>query len=250
MTTLIMYYGTEMPDLDQARAATDADVVLQPYHPIVMDGEYGRAFPHARRFVYVNPTSIDPWRLERAEVKPPLLDIDDEWSLPRIDLAATAGWRAALDEAAWALESGPEQVHGVFIDDLDRVDAATAHAFIADLRAKVGWTPALFLNRGFHAWPGLTLDAVLVEDVRGGDVQDDDPDGLARWVAEAVVPSLTDARATGSAVHRVEYLDTASRHDHSEHQLSAELFDSVWMTAPRSLDEWPALLTTNRKQTT
>lgn len=250
MTNLVLYYGTEMPDLDAARITVDTHVVLQPYHPIVMSGEFRRVFPEARRFVYVNPTAIDPWRLDRSEVKPPLLEVDDEWSLPRIDLSATAGWRTALDEAAWALDSGPEQVHGVFIDDLDRVDSATAQAFIADLRARVGWTPALFINRGFHVWPGLALDAVLVEDVRGGDVRDDDPAGLSRWVAEAVVPSLVDARTRGSAVHRVEYADTSSRHDHSEDQLPADLFDSVWMTAPRTLDEWPTPLNTNRKPTT
>ncbi|GAA1968699.1 hypothetical protein GCM10009776_34760 [Microbacterium deminutum] len=238
-----------MPDPGRSQIVTNTDVVLQPYHSIVTQGEYRRAFPNARRFVYVNPTSIDPWRLDRAAVKPPLLDIDDEWSLPRLDLTTTEGWRTAIDEAAWALASGPEQIHGVFIDDIDRVSAATAHAFVAGLQEALGWSPELFVNRGFHAWAGLTLGAVLIEDVRGGRVAEDDPDGLSRWVSETVIPALVGVRTNGAAVHRIEYLDTSARHDHPEDQLAPGLFDSTWITAPRSLNQWPAQLKKNKDET-
>lgn len=245
MTDLVVYYGTTMPDRAAATAVTDTDVVLQPYHPVVIRNEYRGTFPGARRFVYVNPTSIDPWRFDRMPVTPPLLEVDDAWSLPRVDLTTSAGWRASIAEAEWALSPGPDEVDGVFVDDLDRMGPFMAHAFLAELQETLGWAPALFLNRGFDSWEGTTPAAVLIEDVRGADVAEDDALGIERWVGEVVMPAILGVRETGSAVHRIEYADTASVRDHSEPRLVSELFDSVWMTAPRSLDDWPNTLKRN-----
>ena len=60
MTGLVVYYGTTSPDAGWAVALSDTDVVLQPYHPILMERAYRRTFPGASRFVYREPHDHRP----------------------------------------------------------------------------------------------------------------------------------------------------------------------------------------------
>lgn len=241
MSAVVLYYGTQGPRRDWAEALVDTDVVLQPYHPLVMESGFRKAFPKSRRFVYVNPTTIDPWRLERRSSRPPLADSRDDWNLPRLDLRHPEGWNCSIDEVAFAASSGADEIDGLFIDDIDRLDTDQFMRFTADVVTRLGWIPQLFVNRGFAHWPAApAIDAVLIEDVRGTSSVDDDDDGAARWVREVIAPAVTQVRHRGARVHRVEYADTAERTDVFADEVSSSLVDSEWMTAPRPLDTWPS----------
>jgi len=241
MTGLVVYYGTTSPDAEWAVALSDTDVVLQPYHPILMERAYRRTFPGASRFVYLNPTTIDPWRLQRRRSRPPLLVDRDEWGLPRLNLESAAGWDCAIEEAAVAAGAGQEELHGIFLDDVDRMPDHQVRRFITELSDRLGWMPRLFVNRGFALWATLPdIDAVLIEDVRGAQTRQPDAEGPARWVREVVAPAVIAARARGARVHRIDYADTACAGTAVDEGLPPELIESEWMDAPRLLHAWPS----------
>jgi hypothetical protein len=246
MNRLCIYFGTEQPDAVWAAALTDADVVLEPYHPLVQEHRFAEAFPNARRFVYVNPTTVDPWLLARASDPPPLLGYDDRWNLPRLDLRRPEAFDWAVDTAVEIATDQAADIDGLFVDDLDRLlpdQRDTAIDYLVQVTTRLRREPGWFVNRGFELWPYIEgLEAVLLEDIT--------PQLVAfqvvsevRWVRDIVMPSVRDARARGIRIHSLGYRDQEDAEfertpdSRLEHELAA-LIDSTTRGAERSLNEW------------
>ena len=211
-----------------------ADVVLQPYHPIVQSGTYANWFPHARRFVYVNPTAVDRVRCSDVTDAMVFHDPDDPWGLPRLRFPDHLAF-AVNDALAIARRPG---VHGVFVDDLDRMlttpfERAVAVAYVRTIAASTG--AALYINRAFTILDDLDgVEAVLVEDI---DRNAESPDAIA-WLNDVVLPVLTRARQRGVRVHALGYdADPAGRTAGIESLLAAVTTSSARLPHPR-LDEW------------
>jgi hypothetical protein len=243
---LCIYFGTAQPDPDWARSLVDADVVLEPYHPIVQEHRFAEVFPSARRFVYVNPTTVDPWLLDRSPNRPPLLGYDERWNLPRLDLGQEEAFDWAVDTAVAIGRDQADQLDGLFVDDLDRLipeQQDVAIDYLVQVTNRLSWEPRWFVNRGFELWPLIEgLEAVLLEDMTpylvAFQVVSD-----VRWVRDVVLPGLREARARGVRVHSLGYLDqeqeAAGRApDRQLERELAGLVDSVTTGAGRSLDEW------------
>lgn len=246
MTALCLHFGTEMPDVSWARSLTDIDVVLEPYHPLVKEGGFADVFPDSNRYVYVNPTSVDPWILDRAESKPPLIGRDGRWDLPRLDLATPKGFSWAVEEALTALAADGGRGHGLFVDDLDRLlpeQTEIAMSYLAHITMRHGSEPGWFLNRAFGLWPLVEgLDAVLLEDITPALVGYELASG-ARWVRDVVIGGVRRARARGIHVHSIGYSDREQIPeglvpDQALAKELAELLDSVTTGADRRLEEW------------
>jgi hypothetical protein len=246
MSDLCIYFGTAEPDPAWAASLRDIDVVLEPYHPVVQERRFAATFPHARRFVYVNPTTVDPWLLERSPVPPPLIGYDERWNLPRLDLDQTAGFDWAVDTAVRIAQEQGHGIDGLFVDDLDRLIPGrrdTAIDYLVQVAVRLGREPGWFVNRGFELWPFIEgLDAVLLEDIT--------PHLVAfrvisdvRWMREVVLDQVRTARARGVRVHSLGYRDQEpedggrSPDRRLERELAA-LVDSITTGAGRSLDEW------------
>lgn len=246
-TSVCLYFGDQQPGPGQAHltALDDLDVVLEPYHPLVRDGGFADVFPRARRFVYVNPTTVDPWHLERMTDPPPLIGTDEEWGLPRLDLEDPRGLDHAVATTVAALRCDDGRMHGAFVDDLDRLlpdRADIALEYLARTTCALGHEPAWFLNRGFALWSRVeNLDAVLLEDLTPETVAHLQP-GAVRWLREEVLPRVRDARARGVRVHALGYPDQNDvfdvlPDDRLRHDL-AGLVDTVTTPADRRLHEW------------
>jgi hypothetical protein len=196
----VIFHGTALPDREWA-AGLHADVVLQPYHPIVQAQEYASWFPHARRFVYVNPTVVDPLRRSDATAEMVFHDPHDGWDLPRLRLPLWLDW-AVADAVAIAGGSG---VHGLFVDDLDRLldtpaGRETAVRYVRAVTAASG--AGIYVNRAFAVLDALpAVEAVLLEDL---DVDLASP-GTAAWLYDVVLPALQRARDRGVRIHQLGY---------------------------------------------
>lgn len=196
----VVFHGMTLPDREWA-VRLQADVVLQPYHPIVQSQSFGEWFPLARRFVYVNPTAVD--RQRRSDVTERMLvhDPDDIWGLPRLRLPEFLDW--AVEDAV--LIGLGEGVDGLFVDDLDRLTVSPARRDLAieyARRVAQGASCTLYVNRAFEVIDRLeSLEAVLVEDLDRDLAQ---PGGAA-WVAQLVLPTLQRAHHRGIRLHRLEY---------------------------------------------
>jgi hypothetical protein len=246
VSQLCLYFGVEMPDAEWALGLTNTDVVLEPYHPLVKDGGFADAFPNSRRYVYVNPTTVDPWLLERAETKPPLIGYDDRWSLPRLDLEQETGFAWAVKEAVDALKADGGRIHGLFVDDLDRLlpgQVDVAMDFLVHVSLQNGSEPGWFLNRAFELWPLVEgLDVVLLEDITP-QLIGYEPEGGVRWMRDVVLEQVRAARARGIRVHSLGYKDQEgimldrSPDEALERDLSA-LVHSVTTGVDRQLSEW------------
>lgn len=248
MTSLCVYFGTEPPDVELSASTTgDLDVVLEPYHPLVKTGGFTEAFPHARRFVYVNPTTVDPWVLRQLADPPPLIGWDERWNLPRLDLEHPDGFAWAVRSACAALAGDEGRLHGAFVDDLDRMVPAQeelAVEYFSQVTHQLGWEPAWFVNRGFSLWQRIEhLEAVLLEDISPS-VSSREPVGTVRWLREEVLPSVRSARDRGVRVHSLSYadqeehLDPDVAADQRLHDQITAVVDSITTGADRNLHEW------------
>ncbi|MFD1720159.1 hypothetical protein [Amnibacterium endophyticum] len=210
MRRALIYFGTDQPDAAWSTAQRHADVVLQPYHALAAEGGYAERFPHARRYVYVNPTSVDPWLLEHGAPGAPVAGWDQRWNLPRIDPATPAGMDWAVRTALEALALDGGRSRGLFVDDLDRLlpeDPATALRFLRLVEDGAERPVRWFVNRAFALWDRIAgLDAVLLEDMAPS-VTRHAPVGEVRWIRETVLPAVDAARAREVAVHAVAYAD-------------------------------------------
>jgi len=246
MSSLCVYFGTEMPDPRWAAELIDTDVVLEPYHPLVQRGAFRDAFPNSRRYVYVNPTTVDPWILERAATPPPLIGHDERWGLPRLDLDHRSGFDWAVASAVEVLRDHGETVDGLFVDDLDRLipdRLDIAMDYIVQVTTRLDWEPGWFVNRAFDLWPLIEgLDAVLLEDITP-ELVAFEPVGRVRWVREIVIDNVRKARDRGVRIHSLGYADQesirhgAARDEHLELELTG-LVDSVTSGADRRLSDW------------
>ena len=246
MTALCLYFGTEMPDREWARSLAGADVVLEPYHPLVKDGGFADIFPDCQRYVYVNPTSVDPWILGQSKSKPPLIGRDGRWDLPRLDLSTPEGFNWAVAEALTALAADGGRGHGLFVDDLDRLlpeQTEIAMSYLVHVTVRHGKEPGWFLNRAFSLWPLVEgLDAVLLEDITPALIGYESVSGV-RWVREVVLQGVRQVRARGIHVHSIGYSDhekipEGRIPDPVLTKELAELVDSVTTGADRRLEEW------------
>lgn len=246
---LCIYFGTEMPVpgwSDRAGEARRVDVVLEPYHPLVQGGGFADAFPDARRYVYVNPTTVDPWVLGQLSDPPPLIGRDARWNLPRLDLDHPDGFAWAVRAACAALNGDDGRIHGAFVDDLDRLlpgREEIAMEYFVQVSHQLGWEPSWFINRGFALWPRIErLDAVLLEDITPHIAAHEAPDTV-RWLREHVLPQVRAARARGIPVHAMGYHDQhgALPDVAPDNLLQVELgrlVDSVTDGADRMLHDW------------
>lgn len=241
-----MYFGTEMPPPEWAAALIDTDVVLEPYHPLVQQRAFREVFPNSRRYVYVNPTTVDPWILERAATPPPLIGHDERWGLPRLDLDRQAGFDWAVDSAVEVLGDHGGTVDGLFVDDLDRLipnRVDIAMNYIVQVTMRLDWEPGWFVNRAFDLWPMIEgLDAVLLEDITPRLVSFE-PASRIRWIRDVVIDSVQKARHRGVRIHSLGYADQESTRDGTarDEALEAELealVDSTTIGADRRLSDW------------
>lgn len=242
---LCVYFGTEMPDPAWAQDLGAIDIVLEPYHPLVQGGGFAEAFPDARRFVYVNPTTIDPWVLGQLADPPPLVGRDDRWDLPRLDLDHPDGFAWAVRSACAALSGDRGRIHGAFVDDLDRLlpdREELAIEYFVQVAVHLDREPAWFINRAFALWPRVEhLEAVLLEDI-SPDVAAHEPPATVRWMREQVLPAVRAVRQRGTRVHAMDYADQHGRADGpADEGLRVEVagvVDSVTTGADRMLHEW------------
>lgn len=244
---LIFYFGVEMPDPKWASAQTDVDVVVQPYHPLVQYGGYEETFPHARRYIYANPTTVDPWIYERSDSPPPLTGHDPVWHLPRIDLDTQPGFDWAVEHLRETGRMVAKEAHGIFIDDLDRLCFDRQEQAL-DLLTRAGLevpqAPRWFVNRAFQLLDRIEdLDAVLLECLT--------PYAAARmtvpgvqWVRHEVFPVLQRAVSRGVVCHALDYPDQAELQpdspvaDDSIAEELAELVSSTTHARDRGLTVW------------
>jgi hypothetical protein len=241
-----VYFGTALPDPGWAETLVDTDVVLEPYHPLVQQGAFRDAFPNSRRYIYVNPTTVDPWILERASSPPPLIGHDERWGLPRLDLDNPAGFDWAVASAVGVLGDHGETVDGLFVDDLDRLipdRVEIAMEYIVQVTTQLRWEPGWFVNRAFALWPLIEgLDAVLLEDITP-ELVAYEPAGRIRWMRDVVLENARKARRRGVRIHSLGYADqegirTGMARDESLEKELNELVDSVTTGADRQLSDW------------
>jgi hypothetical protein len=242
---LVLYFGTDMPDPTWAGSLRDVDVVLQPYHPAVKYGGYAESFPHARRWVYANPTTVDPWILERAVVRPPIASHDPAWNLPRLDLDQPAGRAWAVAHLCEVARYAAAEAHGIFVDDLDRLtdQPDLALDLLAAARSEGVRAPRWFVNRAFGLLDRVEgLDAVLLECLTPAVAAAMDVDGV-RWVREVVLPALERAVLRGVSCHSLDYPDqpglSAGRTaDEGVERAVSRLLCSVTHASDRGLTAW------------
>jgi hypothetical protein len=243
MRTAIFYYGCELPANRAAAAALrDTAIVLQPYHPLLVTGQFADYFPQCSLFVYWNPTGVPEADLAGAGPGIALLAPDPVWHLARLDLRSAAARRFAAGRGLGALRAGGPAAAGLFVDDLDLwagADPDAALAVVQSVRAGAGRAVRLFVNRGFSFWPQLAgLDAVLLEELTPA-IADRLGAGDQLWVREQVVPAVRAARSGGAACFGLTYEvapETAPTGEAAREL--AELTDGV-LRGCRSLDEWP-----------
>lgn len=245
MRRALVYFGTDRPDAAWSAAQVHADVVLQPYHPLAREGGFADHFPQARRYVYVNPTSVDPWLLEHGGADAPVVGWDQRWGLPRIDPSTPHGMDWAVRTALEAIDLDGGRSRGLFVDDLDRLlpdDGATALAFLRKVQDAADRPVRWFVNRAFPLWDRIAgLDAVLLEDM-APTITRHAPVSEVRWLRTAVFPAVDAARERGVAVHAVAYADQEDLHaaapDLALQQDLADRLDSVVTGLGRTASSW------------
>lgn len=242
----VIYYGTELPARSRARRLRDTSVVLQPYHPLCQTGGFADYFPHARRFVYFNPTAVQAGLLATPQVRAAIVGYDPAWDLERLDLRSAAARRFAAAQGRAALRV--EGVHGLFVDDLDRWDhpgdRPHAHAVLRAVMAGRPRPAAWFVNRGFGFWEGLPgLAAGLLEELSPYRLDHMGPGELS-WVSSVVLGALRHAQARGADIHCLTYdpadLGWQPRGDAARAVAAAAGHP---LLARRLLDRWPHMLT-------
>lgn len=245
MRRACVYFGIDAPDASWASSLRGADVVLEPFHPLVAEGGFAERFPHARRYVYVNPTSVDPWLLEHGPAGAPVSGWDARWDLPRIDPATPEGMDWAVRTAMDAAAADGGRSRGLFVDDLDRLlpdRPDTALEFLRRVEDAVSPDVHWFVNRGFDLWNRIArLDAVLLEDM-APTVTRHAPAAEVRWVRTRVLPALDAVRRRGTAVHAVAYADQeallTTAPDLALEQDLARRIDSVVLSVGRAAASW------------
>lgn len=240
----VFYYGLELPpDARKARELAAARVVLQPTHPLVVEGSFRDFFPQAALFVYWNPTAVQFEELRRLESDLPLTSFDARWKLARIDLATEAGRTFAVAAALRALAVGGAQVSGLFVDDLDLWSAGerrrSALAVLSELALRARQDYTLFLNRAFPLWKDVAnMEAVLLEELSPSAVDRLLPQDQ-EWVRRMVLPHVRKARKAGVFVASIDYAPASGSQPTSRasSELAAVVHDTL--TLSRALDQWP-----------
>lgn len=245
MRRACVYFGTAVPDASWASALRQADVTLEPFHPLVAEGGFAEAFPHARRYVYVNPTTVDPWVLEHGGAPAPVVGRDARWNLPRIDPSTPEGMAWAVRTAADAAAMDGGRCDGLFVDDLDRLlpdHPQVALEFLRRVEDAAAVEVRWFVNRAFDLWDRIArLDAVLLEDM-APTITRHAPVAEVRWLRDRVLPALDAVRARGVAVHAMAYADQehllTTAPDLALERELAQRIDSVVLGAGRAAASW------------
>lgn len=218
-------------------------VVLQPYHPLLVEDRFAAYFPHCSLFVYWNPTGVPADDLKAATERVDVLEPDPVWNLVRLDLRSAATRRFVIRQGLRALHDSGTCVTGLFIDDLDLWsggdDQDAAVVAVSSVRAQAGRDVRLFVNRGFPLWPRLPdIDAVLLEQITPGLVNRMTETDVA-WVEQDVLPAVRAVRERGAAVFGLTYEPTLETDPCCAASVElANLSDSV-LHGCRSLDIWP-----------
>ena len=220
------------------------DVVLEPFHPLVRDGGVADVFPHARRYVYVNPTTVDPWHYERMTSPPPVTGRDERWDLPRLDLDRPEALEFAVEQAVQAFTADRGRSRGLFVDDLDRLlpdRAELAIEYLARVGEATPTEPRWFINRAFALWPLVeALDAVLLEDL-APEVVGYGNNAEHLWIDD-LLAAVRGVRQRGVRVHALSYGDqrpaAGSEPNRRVQSELAGLVDTVTTDADRPLNVW------------
>lgn len=247
----VIYYGTDLPSRERARRLRNAVVVLQTYHPLCESNGFADYFPHARRFVYFNPTATQTRLLTDPRVRAATLDYDITWDLERLDLHRAAARRFAIAQGHKALSIAG--VHGLFVDDLDRWDhpigrrhaMAVLRAIDSDHSRPVAW----FVNRGFGFWKWLPgMAAALLEDLSPYHVDRMTP-GELDWLTTLVLPTVRRAHAAGAQMYCQVYDRNAGRlQPHSAPARALAALTGDLLVTGRHFDRWPRTLTEENNQ--
>lgn len=244
MSGVSIYFGVEHPGEPVLARIREGDVVLEPFHPLVRDGGFADVFPNCRRYVYVNPTTVDPWLYDRMVDPPPITGRDERWGLPRLDLDRPESLDFAVEQAVAAFAADGGRSTGLFVDDLDRMlpeRPELAVEYLARVGEATPVEPRWFLNRGFALWPLVeALDAVLLEDL-APDVVGFGSVDESRWMDD-VLAAVRGVRARGVRVHALSYADQqpsgSTAADRRVQTELAGLIDSVITDADRPLNVW------------
>jgi hypothetical protein len=244
MSAMSIYFGVDHPEAGLPSAIGTGDVVLEPFHPLVRDGGFADVFPRCRRYVYVNPTAVDPWHFERMADPPPITGTDERWALPRLDLDRPEALDFAVEQAVAAFAADGGRSTGLFVDDLDRLlpdRAELAIEYLARVGERTPREPRWFVNRGFALWPRIeALDAVLLEDLAPEVVGFESID-RTRWMDD-VLAAVRGVRLRGVRVHALSYEDQPAAGstvaDRRVQTDLAALIDTVTTDADRPLNVW------------
>jgi hypothetical protein len=183
----IIYYGTEVPNLQKTRDIRDTFLVLQKYHPLCQAALLERYFPNCRRFIYWNPCRI-------ANDSPEAGDGQQVRTATRpIDLVHPAS-RGSVLESALEIMQIPH-VHGLFVDDLDCWSDSPgrrelALSLLRDLERLADRSFSFFINRGFPFWRNVAnLEAVLLESISIPFLLSCNEQDF-RWIRDFVLPCV------------------------------------------------------------
>lgn len=163
----IFYYGTEIPKIDETRKLTDTIVVLQPYHPIFVNGLYREFFPHCERYIYWNSNKIHEVEMERLNL--PWTNFDANWKTYQLDLEKSEAFEYKI-QSAYELLTYPH-LQGLFVDDLDSFSEGPHRQQVilklfSSIQDKLDKPMNLFVNRGFCFWHQLPhIKAILLENL-------------------------------------------------------------------------------------
>ena len=190
----VLFHGTAdaRPRLG---AVVEADVVLQPYHPIVQAGTYADWFPLARRFVYVNPTAADRAAATRRDRRHGLRRPARPMAAAAV--AAPRERSTGPSPTRWSIGRAA-RLDGIFVDDLDRLlvrrrGGTSPSATSAGSPPRP--VPSIYVNRAFailDALPGSRPSSSRTSTASWFR-------RAAPWLDEVVLPALTRARRRGVA---------------------------------------------------
>lgn len=197
-------YGLTDPPIGKSHPS---HVVIQPYHPAVLERRLSALLPQSRIYLYWNPTALplDDDTLTSGRVR--AVEIESRWGIARVDLREDASRNAVVARAVQMLNGPPGAVAGLFVDDLDRLEGlpGLAEHLLRQVVRGSGEVPRWFVNRAAYLWERLELlDAVLLENLTPDAVRGMGPRDL-HWVRDSLLPAMGSLRKRGVPAVALDY---------------------------------------------
>lgn len=251
MMNCLFYYGTEIPKIDETRKLTDTIVVLQPYHPIFVNGLYREFFPYCERYIYWNSNKIHEIEMEKLNL--PWTHFDENWKTYQLNLENEEALHHKV-QSAYELLSYPH-LSGLFVDDLDSWSEGPHKQQVilklfSSIQERLETPVNLFINRGFCFWHQLpNIKAILLENLTAHSVFKADANELA-WIENLVklhfkVLDLTDKNIPIYGLSYDEIPKIITEQDPKRLELFNELTKNIDHNIfyEKDLATWPASLT-------